>query len=94
MSNVVLQSAFFAFEQLLKYAPDLVATFQAAVSRQEVSVEEIRARRHALVEQTFESLVPNSQLPPETEEKPAEPPAPTPAPENPEPVPDVPNAPV
>lgn len=63
--DVLLEIAFFSVEQLLKYAPDLFATFQAAVTREKITVEELQARRQALEAQKFEDLVPNSELPSE-----------------------------
>jgi hypothetical protein len=38
--------------------------FQTIISNKDITIEEIRAKRHEIQNQTFEQLVPHSELPP------------------------------
>ena len=60
-----LTLALFAAEQLIKYAPGMFASFQTLISKPGVTVEELRAERTRIAAQTYESLVPHTQLPKE-----------------------------
>lgn len=66
-SNSALAIGLFAAEQLLKQSPKIFLEFQKIVAEKDITVEAIRSKREAIAEQTFEQLVPNSQLPPEIE---------------------------
>lgn len=59
----LLQVALFATEQLLKQSPKLFLQFQDMVANTDITIEALRAKRESLAKQTFEELVPNSQLP-------------------------------
>lgn len=65
--NAILTTALFAVEQLLRYAPDLFTQFQTIIAAKDITADEIRAKRHAIAAQTFEQLVPHSELPVETD---------------------------
>jgi len=63
----VMTLALFAAEQLLKYAPGMFVSFQKLISKPGVTVEELKAERARIAAQTYESLVPHTQLPPVTQ---------------------------
>ena len=61
--NAILTTALFAVEQLLRYAPGLFTQFQTIISQKDVTADDIRQRRHEIAAQTFEQLVPHSEIP-------------------------------
>jgi len=63
--NAILSTALFAVEQLLRYAPGLFAQFQTIIAAKDITAEDIRQKRHEIAAQTFEQLVPHSEIPPE-----------------------------
>lgn len=65
MNPSTLQIALFVAEQLLKESPTIYLSFVQMLSKSDITVEEIQARRVALLSQKFEDLVPHSELPPE-----------------------------
>ena len=65
--NAILTTALFAVEQLLRYAPGLFAQFQAIVATKDITADAIRQKRHEIAAQTFEQLVPHSEIPVETD---------------------------
>ncbi len=67
MQNAILSMALFAAEQLLREAPMLFLQLQKALSSKDVTADEIRARRKSIADQTFEQLVPHSEIPVESE---------------------------
>ena len=64
MQQSLLQLAIFAAEQLIKHAPELFSAFRDLITRQDVTVEELQAERMRIASQTYEQLVPHTQLPP------------------------------
>lgn len=65
MQNALYSLALFAAEQLLRQAPLLFLDLQKALTSKSVTADELRARRDVIQSQTFEQLVPHSELPPE-----------------------------
>lgn len=65
--NAILSTALFAVEQLLRHAPGLFVQFQAIIAAKDVTAEAIRQKRREIAAQTFEQLVPHSEIPPETD---------------------------
>ena len=61
----ILSISLFTAEQLLKQSPKLFLQFQQLLAEKNITVEQLRAKREAIAKQTFEELVPNSELPPE-----------------------------
>ena len=65
--NAILTTALFAVEQLLRYAPSLFVQFQTIVAEKDITADAIRQKRHEIASQTYEQLVPHSEIPPETD---------------------------
>ena len=65
--QALLATGFFIAEQLLRRSPAAFLQLQEALAKKDVTVAEIKARRKIIEGQRFEELVPNSQLPPETD---------------------------
>lgn len=65
--NAILSTALFAVEQLLRYAPGLFTQFQIIIAAKDITADDIRQKRHEIAAQTFEQLVPHSEIPPETD---------------------------
>lgn len=65
MKSAALQIALFAAEQLLRESPAIYLSFTQMLAKSDITVEEIQAKRVALLSQRYEDLVPNSELPPE-----------------------------
>lgn len=64
--NGLLTSALFITEQLLRFAPTAFVEFQKIVADKDITAEAIRAKRKALQEQRYETLVPHSEIPVES----------------------------
>lgn len=47
----------------MKQSPKLFLQFQEMLASKDITVEALRDKRESLAKQTFEELVPNSQLP-------------------------------
>jgi hypothetical protein len=43
----------------------LFAQFQTIIAAKDITAEDIRQKRHEIAAQTFEQLVPHSEIPPE-----------------------------
>jgi len=67
MQNALYSLALFAAEQLLRAAPTLFLDLQKALTSKNVTADELRARRDAIEGQTYEQLVPHSEIPAESE---------------------------
>ena len=63
MTSAALQIALFAAEQLIKESPALFLQFQQAMASKTISASELASKRKTILNQNFEDLVPNSQIP-------------------------------
>lgn len=63
-NTIILETAFFIAEQLLKYAPAAFTTFREILTKDGVTIEELRDERNRIAAQTYETLVPHTRLPP------------------------------
>lgn len=63
--TALLNLALFAAEELILHAPELFAKFAELLSRESVTVEELRAERESIAATHYKDLVPGTQIPPE-----------------------------
>jgi hypothetical protein len=62
MEAAVAQLAIMALQTLIREAPGLFLKIQAVLSKPDVTPEEIEALKQEILGDTYEKLVPNSQL--------------------------------
>ena len=63
--TALLNLALFAAEELILHAPELFAKFAELLSRETVTIEDLRAERASIAATHYKDLVPATQIPPE-----------------------------
>lgn len=62
MQNALVQLVIFGIQQLIAHAPELWPKIQAVIGKKDVTVAELQALRNEIEGDTYEKLVPHSQL--------------------------------